>query len=131
MSSLFLSGDNSIRSGFKRRSDSIPSYRKNLDGSLVLISDFITVQERQAVFNRYFDLFDAALSAGIIAKLGKLHALAAYWNGNPTIRCRLTEAAAKTQAIFGHSLPERRVNNIAYEIYTQIDGITGKYDNIA
>jgi hypothetical protein len=130
MSSMFQPVDISIHSGFKRRSDSIPSFRKNLDGSLVSISDFITVQERQAAFNRYFDLFDAALSEGFLAKLGKLHTLAAYWNGNSTIHCRLTEAA-KTQAIFGHSLPESRVNNIAYEIYTQIDGITGKYDNIA
>ncbi len=99
--------------------------------TLALITDFITDEEREAVINRYFDLFDAALSAGNIAELGKLLTLAAYWNSDPTIRPRLTAAATKAQAVAGLSLPERRILHLAAEIHTLIDEVTGKYNNIS
>ena len=95
-----------------------------------LISDFITPEEREALLNGYFDMFDAALSAGNIAELGKLLTLAAYWNSDPTIRPRLT-ASAKTQIIVGLSLPERLLRPISAEIYTQIDTLIGKYEVVA
>lgn len=97
--------------------------------TLALIFDFIIAEEREAVHNRYFDLFDASLSTGNLAELGKLLTIAAYWNSDPTIRPRLT-AAAKAQAIAGLSLPERRLNLLAAEIYQQIDTHTGKYEDI-
>ena len=96
-----------------------------------LISDFITPEEREALLNGYFDMFDAALSAGNIAELGKLLTRAAYWNIDPTIRPRLTEAVTKAQAVDRLTLPERRLNPIAAEIYTRIDNITGKYEGVA
>lgn len=99
--------------------------------TLALIFDFITAEEREAVLDRYFDLFDAALTVGNVAELGKLLTLAAYWNIDPTIRPRLTEAVTKAQAMDGLSLVERRVNPIAAEIYTRIDNITGKYEGVA
>ncbi len=85
----------------------------------------------EAVLDRYFDLFDAALTVGNVAELGKLLTLAAYWNIDPTIRPRLTEAVTKAQAVDGLTLPERRLNPIAAEIYTRIDNITGKYEGVA
>ncbi|MCM1066446.1 MAG: hypothetical protein NC418_02610 [Muribaculaceae bacterium] len=100
-------------------------------GTLALISDFITAEERKAVLNRYFDLFDAALSSGNIAELGKLLTLAAYWNSDPTVRPRLTEAASKAQAVDGLSLPERRINLLAAEIYQRIDANISKCEDIA
>lgn len=99
--------------------------------TLALISDFITAEEREAVIDRYFDLFDATLTAGNVTELGKLLTLAADWNIDPTIRHRLTEATAKVQSMYGLSLPERRVNLIAAQIYTRIDNITGKYEGAA
>ena len=98
--------------------------------TLALISDFITANEREAVLNRFFELFDAALSSENIAELGRLLSLAAYWNSDPTIRPRLTEAATRAQAIGGLSLPVCRVNLLAAEIYSLMDTITGKYDYI-
>ncbi|MCM1142717.1 MAG: hypothetical protein NC453_29445, partial [Muribaculum sp.] len=65
------------------------------------------------------------------SELRNLLTLAAYWNSNPTIRPRLTEAANKVAATKALSLPERRVNLIAAEIYRQIDAITGKYEIIS
>lgn len=99
--------------------------------TLALISDFITAEEREAVLNRYFDLFDAALTAGNVAELGKFLTLAAYWNCAHTIRPRLTEVATKAQTVDGLTLPELCVNHIAAEIYTRIDNITGKYEGVA
>ena len=99
--------------------------------TLALIFDFITAEEREAVLDRYFDLFDAALTVGNVAELGKLLTLATYWNVDPTIRPRLTEAVTKAQAVDGLTLPERRLNPIAAEIYTRIDNITGKYEGVA
>jgi hypothetical protein len=99
--------------------------------TLALIFDFITAEERKAVLDRYFDLLDAALISGNVAELGKLLTLAAYWNIDPTVRHRLTEAVPKAQTEDGLTLPERLVNPIAAEIYTRIDNITGKYDVVA
>lgn len=99
--------------------------------TIALISDFITAEEREAFLNRCFDLFDAALTAGNVDEIGKLLALAANWNSDPSIRPRLTEVATKAQAMEGLSLPERRVNHIAAETYTRIDNITGKYEGVA
>ena len=99
--------------------------------TLALIFDFITAEEREAVLDRYFDLFDAALTVGNVAELGKLLTLAAYWNIDPTIRPRLTEALTKAQTVNGLTLPDRCVNPAATEIYTRIDNITGKYEGVA
>lgn len=99
--------------------------------TLALIFDFITAEERETVLDRYFDLLDAALTVGNVAELGKLLTLAAYWNIDPTIRPRLTEAVSKAQTVDGLTLPERCVNTIAAEIYTRIDNITGKYEGVA
>ncbi len=99
--------------------------------TLALIFDFITAEEREAVLDRYFDLFDTALTVGNVAELGKLLTLAAYWNIYPTIRSRILDAATKAQTVDGLSLPERCVNPMAAEIYTRIDNITGKYEGVA
>lgn len=98
--------------------------------TLALISDFCTDEERAAIFDRYLEMFDAALSANDTAKLGDLLALAAYWNDFPSIRPKLTKAANQAVTIEGLSLPEKRVNAIAAEIYAQIDTIAGKYANV-
>ena len=99
--------------------------------TLAQISDFITAEERDAVLTRYFDLFEAAMSTDNVAELGKLLTLAAYWNSDLTLRPRLSAAASKAQPIAALSLPERRVNLLAAEIYTRIENITGKYEGVA
>ena len=99
--------------------------------TLALLTDYISDAEREAVFNRYFDLLDTALSTNNTTELANLLALSAYWNSNPSLRPRLTEAATKAASVEALSLPERRVNQIAATIYTQIDKITGKYDDIS
>ncbi len=43
------------------------------------------------------------------------------------MRPRLTEAADKAASIGGIALPEKRVNQIAAEIYAKIDSLAGKY----
>lgn len=95
--------------------------------TLALISDFCTDEERAAIFDRYLEMFDAALSANDTAELGNLLALAAYWNNSPSMRPKLTEAANKVASIGSLTLPEMRVNPIAAKIYTLIDTLTGKY----
>lgn len=110
----------------------LPQATSSFDlATVALISDFLTAEERESVLNRYFDLLDTALSTDNVAELGKLLALAAYWNSDPTIRPRLTAATRKVQSVDGLTLPERRVNPIAAEIYTRIDNITGKYEGVA
>lgn len=99
--------------------------------TLSLIADFVTDKEREAVLNRYFDLFEIALKSGDLDELGKLLNVAAYWNSNPTIRHQLTEAVNRASSIEALSLPERCVNEIAATIYAQIDKITGKYDEVS
>ncbi len=98
--------------------------------TLALISDFCTEDERAAIFNRYIEMFDAALSANDTAELGNLLSLAACWNSYPFMRPKLTEFANKVASIGKLSLPEKRVNQIATEIYEKIDSITGKYANL-
>lgn len=111
--------------------DLLPQATTSFDlTTLAHIFDLITAEEREAVLNRYFDLFDEALSSGNLAELGKLLTLAANWNSDPTIRPHLTAAATKAQAIAGLSLPELRLLPISAEIYTQIDTLTGKYNDI-
>ncbi|MCM1139136.1 MAG: hypothetical protein NC453_11260 [Muribaculum sp.] len=95
--------------------------------TLALITDHLSDAEREAVLNHYFELFNTALSTNNISELGNLLTLAAYWNSNPSHRPRLTEATNKAASVGALSLPERRVNDIAATIYTQIDNITGKY----
>ncbi|MCM1140890.1 MAG: hypothetical protein NC453_20155 [Muribaculum sp.] len=99
--------------------------------TLSLISDFVTNKEREAIHNRYFELFDTALSTNNTTELGNLLTLSAYWNSNPSLRPRLTESATKAATIEALSLPERRVNDIVAAVYTQIDKITGKYNTIS
>ncbi len=65
-------------------------------------------------------MFDAARSANDTAELGDLLSLAAYWNNSPSMRLKLTEAADKVASIEGLSLPEKRGNTIASEIYNRI-----------
>ncbi len=95
--------------------------------TLALISDFCTDEERAAIFDRFIELFDAALSTHDTAELGNLLALAAYWNHSPFMRPTLTEAANKTMPIGSLSRPEKCVNTIAAEIYAKMDALTGKY----
>lgn len=78
--------------------------------TLALIADFVTEAEREAIIHRYFELFDAALAADNDTELANLLALAAYWNSDPKIRPRLTEAATKAQTVIGLTIPDRRVN---------------------
>ncbi len=59
-----------------------------------------------------------------------MEVLKAYKNIDPTIRPCLTEAAAKSQTMDGLSLPELRLLPISAEIYTHIDTLTGKYNDI-
>lgn len=89
--------------------------------TLALNSDFCTDEKRAAIFDRPLELFDAALSANDTAELGNRLALSAYWNNFPSIRLKHTEAANKVASIEGLSLPEKRVNTIAAEIYTRTE----------
>ncbi len=95
--------------------------------TLALISDFCTDEERATIFDRYIEMFDAALSANDTAEFGNLLSLAACWNSYPSMRPILNEAANKAVSIGNLSIPEKRVNQIATEIYEKIDSITGKY----
>ncbi len=97
--------------------------------TLALISDFCINEERAAIFDRYLEMFDAALLANDTAELGNLLSLAADLNRSPSMRPRLTEVANKAASIGSLSLPEKRVNQIAAEIYARIDNLTGKYAN--
>ncbi len=95
--------------------------------TLRLISDFCTDEERAAIFDHYLEMFDAALSVNDTAELGDLLALAACWNNTPSMRPILNEAANKAVSIGNLSIPKKRVNQIAAEICTRIDTLTGKY----
>ncbi len=95
--------------------------------TLALILDFCTDKERAATFDRYLEMFDAALSSNDTAELGNLLSLAAYWNNSPSMRPKLTEAASKAASTRSLSLPEKRVNQIAAEICARIDTLTNKY----
>lgn len=99
-------------------------------GTIALIIDFITDEERNAVIDRYIAMVDAAVASDDIAELGNLLVLAAYWNSNPDVRQRLTEAANKGALIDDISLPEKRINAIAAAIYAQVDTLTGKYADV-
>lgn len=92
------------------------------------ITDFVTDSERESILNRYFTLLDAAIANGSSAEVGHLLTLSADWNRNPFLRSHLAEASNKAQPIEVLSLPEKRVNDIAAEIYSHIDHITGKSD---
>jgi len=85
--------------------------------TLALITDFCTDEERAAVFDRYLEMFNAAIASSNTAELGNLLALSAYWNSNPNVRQRLADVANKAASIETLSLPEKRVNPIAAEIY--------------
>ncbi len=98
-------------------------------GTIALLFDYITDDERNVVIDRYIAMVDAAIASNDTTKLGNLLALAACWNSNPNVRCRLTEIANKAKSIGSLSIPERRVNQIAAEIYARIDDITSKYAN--
>lgn len=98
--------------------------------TLALIIDFCSNEKRYAIFDRYLEMFDTALSANNTAEIGNLLSLAAYWNIFPFIRPTLTKAANQAVLIKGLSLPEKRVNPIAAGIYTRIDILTGKYVDI-
>lgn len=93
-----------------------------------LIIDYITDEERAAVLDRYIAMVDAVIASNDTAELGNLLALAGYWNSNPTVRKRLSEIITEAALLEGISLPEKRVNAIAAEIYSKIDTITGKYE---
>lgn len=98
--------------------------------TLSLIQDFATVEDRKTIFDRFVELFNVALQHNDSEEIGKLLTLAAYWNSDPTIRPRLTASANSASSIPELSLPEKRVNIIAADVYRQIDTITGKYDMI-
>ena len=122
--------------------------------TIALIADYVTDTEREAILNRYFDLFDTALSTNNTTELGNLLTLAGYWNSDPLLRKRIMEHTSqflpckrRSDGLTPHSLqeqsvdtitsllidlplPEKRVNFIAAEVYRQIDAITGKYDMI-
>ncbi len=99
-------------------------------GTIALVFDFITDEERTAVLDRYIAMVDAAIASNNTDELGNLLALAAYWNSSPSVRHRLTEVANKAAFIEGLSHSEKRVNQIAAEIYTRIDTLTGKYTGV-
>lgn len=96
--------------------------------TLAQISDLCGEKQRDAILNRYFEFYDAALQSNNAEEIGKLLTLAAYWNSNPAIRSLLVEAANRASIIIDLSLPELRLNAIATEVYTRIDNITGKYN---
>jgi len=98
--------------------------------TLALISYFCTDKEHVTIFDRYLEIFDAALYDNNTAELGNLLALAAYWNNSPSIRSRLTEIDNKVVPIKVLFFPEKRVNHIAVEIYVQLDILTGKYSYV-
>lgn len=110
----------------------LPQAKDSFDiAALAIIEDFGSYDDRNAIFTRFTEMFNKALSLKDYSELGKLLALAAYWNINPTMRKKIKHLTSSltTIACDDISLPERRVNEIAAEVYTQIDKITGKYEN--
>lgn len=94
--------------------------------TIAQIFDFISDEERTAVIDRYIVIVNAAIATNNAAELSNLLALATYWNSNPSVRRRLTGIASKAALVEDVSLPEKRVNAIAAEIYSRLDILTGK-----
>lgn len=109
-----------MKSLSSEKSSSLTPTSSFIMATLALITDYITDAERNAVLNRYFDLFDTAILANNTTELGSLLSLAVYWNSDPTLRPRLVDAANKATSIEAHTLPEKRVNKIAAEIYQRL-----------
>lgn len=109
----------------------LPQVRDAFDiETLSLIQDFATEDDRNDIFNRFVKLFNAALQRSDSCELAKLLNSSAYWNINPAMRQILANLSRQATSVDGLSLPERRVNSIAAEIYSHIDKISGKYDFI-
>lgn len=101
--------------------------------TLALITDYVTDTEREAILNSYFTLLDAAITSGNTTEVANLLTISSYWNSNPFLRKKIKERTSQFHTLdypflIDISLPERRVNNIAVEIYNQIDYLTGKYN---
>lgn len=110
--------------------------------TLALISDYVTPKEREAIFNRFTELLEAAIQqlttsttpTTSTTTLASLLTLAAYWNSCPTYREMLKDFTKKVKKItnLDSELSEARIisrlNPMAAEIYSRIDKITGKYD---
>lgn len=130
-----LNEDNSLQEQSAEAMFSFLSNSSFIMATLALITDYVTDQEREAILNRYFTLFDTAITSGNTPEVANLLTLSAYWNSNPFFRKRIK--GHLEHSLIPHSsfqielsLPERCINAIAAEIYTQIDHLSGKYDNI-
>ncbi len=109
--------------------------------TIAQIFDFITDEERTAVIDRYEQLI-GQLPLQRAGGLGILLSFAADWNMYPDIRQRLQKMFGQHFPLLegtegclscvgtetGLSLPEKRVNAIAAEIYARLDILTGKYE---
>ncbi len=97
---------------------------------LATLSDiemFGTEEQRRRIMLLYAKMFGTALQTDNIAELGRILVIGANWNIYPQLREMLTALAEKTTDLAGLSLPEKRVNAIAAEIYSRLDVLTGKY----
>lgn len=97
--------------------------------TLSQIQDFGTDEDRKAIFGCFAEMFTAALKRGDSAELSKLLTTAAYWNINTAKRQVIANLSVQTETFDELSLPERRVNAIAAEIYARIDALTGRYED--
>lgn len=107
----------------------LPQTRNAFDmKALLSIEEMGTEDQRQAIRNKYTELFRKALAEENSAELADLLAAAPYCNTNPEWRPLLTDLAAQAAGVEGLSLPEKRVNPIAAEIYSEIDKLIGKHE---
>ena len=109
----------------------LPKAKDSFDiATLAVVQEYGSYEDREAIFDRVCEIFRNALSLNDTAELGRLLAIIAYWNINPTMRENIKRLISLlgTQPSEIIPLPERRVNAIAAEVYTKIDKITGKYE---
>ncbi|MCM1142956.1 MAG: hypothetical protein NC453_30700 [Muribaculum sp.] len=91
-----------------------------------------TPAQYSAVMDLYKSMFNKAVAKGDTIEIANLLAISADCNSNPYRRKEieaLTSSLAALPSDIIH-LPERCVNEIAATVYTQIDKITGKYDEV-
>lgn len=105
----------------------LPQTRNAYDMKALLdIEELGTEPQRQAVMDKYTELFSKALAEENASELAALLSAAAYRNTNPQWRPLLTDLTSRAATLPNIPAPEKRINLIAAEIFTRIDTITGK-----
>lgn len=116
----WLTGMDAGRCG-RMAADLLPQAEDAFDvATLSMIKDFCAGGMREAIIGRFTEIFMKALSESDAAGLGTLLAAAAVWNADPALRPKVAELARRAADIVV-SVPEKRVNAIAAEIYSRLD----------